>query len=86
MTITLNLYGAFRDHAADGRVELALADGACVADLRAALEAHARAHWTGFNPALLRVSAFASDSEVLRDADPLPADGRVAILPPVSGG
>jgi len=26
------------------------------------------------------------DVEILRDGDPLPADGRLAVLPPVSGG
>jgi sulfur-carrier protein len=86
MMITVNLFGAFRDYVADARVELELPDGATIADLRSALDAHGRAHWSGYRPELLRVSAFASEAEVLRDRDPLPADGRLAILPPVSGG
>jgi len=86
MTVTLSLFGAFRDYQPDARVRIDLADGARIADLRAALDAHGRAHWPGFRPELLKVSAFASRSEVLRDAEPVPADGELAILPPVSGG
>jgi sulfur-carrier protein len=85
MSVTLQLFGAFREFAADGRVELAIERPATVAALRAALDAHARAHWPGYRPPLLAVSAFASESEVLRDGDPLP-DGELAVLPPVSGG
>jgi sulfur-carrier protein len=86
MDVTLSLYGAFRDYQPDPSVVLELADDARVGDLRAALEAHGRRHWSGFRPALLQVSAFASETDVLRDSDPLPADRRLAILPPVSGG
>lgn len=86
MKIEVKLFGAFRDHQPDARVPLELADGATVADLRAALAAHAAAHWPGFRPALLDYSAFASDTSVLRETDPIPADGRMAVLPPVSGG
>jgi molybdopterin synthase sulfur carrier subunit len=34
----------------------------------------------------LHSSALASDSAVLRDHEAVPADGRMAVLPPVSGG
>ena len=86
MTVTLSLFGAFRDYQPDARVRIELADDARIGDLRAAVDAHGRAHWPGFRPELLRVSAFASSRDVLRDSDPLPADGELAILPPVSGG
>jgi molybdopterin synthase sulfur carrier subunit len=86
MNIEVKLFGAFRDHQPDARVALELAEGATVADLRRALEAHAAAHWPAFNPKLLAYSAFASDKSVLRETDALPADGRLAVLPPVSGG
>ena len=36
--------------------------------------------------ALLARSAFASDTAVLRDAQPVPAGVDMAVLPPVSGG
>ena len=86
MNVTLRLFGAFRQYDASGQVQLELPTAARVADLRSALDAYGRAHWSGFKPELLRVSAFASADEVLRDAEPLPADGELAILPPVSGG
>ncbi len=86
MTVTLRLFGAFREYEPSGRVQLQVPEPATVADLRAALDAFGRTHWPAFRPELLRVSAFASASDVLRDAEPLPADGELAILPPVSGG
>ena len=86
MNVEVKLFGAFREYEADARVMLELADGATVADLRHRLEAHASAHWPSFCPKLLKYSAFASDMAVLREADAVPADGKMAVLPPVSGG
>jgi molybdopterin synthase sulfur carrier subunit len=86
MKIQVGLFGAFREFEPAGRVELEIADGADIAQLRTAFAAFAREHWPGFRPGLLAGSAFASESEVLRDHEPVPADGRVAVLPPVSGG
>lgn len=86
MKVQVSLFGAFRAFNPGALVELELPEGARVADLRAALEAHGNAHWQQFNPALLRRSAFASETTVLREADMLPVDGRMAVLPPVSGG
>jgi molybdopterin synthase sulfur carrier subunit len=84
--VEVKLFGAFRDHQPDGCVHLELAPGARVDDLRLALEAYASAHWPAFCPKLLKYSAFASEKAVLREADPVPEDGRMAVLPPVSGG
>lgn len=86
MKVEVKLFGAFRDHQPDGCVHLELAPGARVDDLRLALEAYASAHWPAFCPKLLKYSAFASEKVVLREADPVPEDGRMAVLPPVSGG
>lgn len=86
MDVQVKLFGAFRDCQPEPQVVLRLAEGARVADLRAALEAHGRAHWPNFNPALLARSAFASDTAVLRDTQPLPPGVGMALLPPVSGG
>ena len=61
-------------------------EGARIADLREAVDAYGKAHWPAFQPALLARSAFASDTRVLRDGEVLPADGKMAVLPPVSGG
>lgn len=86
MIVNVSLYGAFREFEPSAQVALALPDGATIGELRAALGTYAATHWPAFRPGLLASSAFASRREVLRDGDPLPDDGEIAILPPVSGG
>jgi molybdopterin synthase sulfur carrier subunit len=86
MNIELSLFGAFRQFEPAARVQLDVPEDAHVGDVRSALADYAAANWSDFRPALLRVSAFASERAVLRDADPVPSDGRMAVLPPVSGG
>lgn len=86
MKVEVSLFGAFRDYEPDARVTLDVPAGAHVADLRDALSAHGRAHWAGFKDGLLQRSAFASESCILRDHEPLPEDGRIVVLPPVGGG
>lgn len=86
MRVELALFGAFRQYDPAARIELELAEDARVADLRQAFAGYAAAHWPGFNPGLLARSAFASEREVLRETESIPADRRMAVLPPVSGG
>lgn len=86
MKVELGLFGAFRSHDPGARVVLELPEGARVADLREALDRHAREHWPAYRPELLKASAFASETTVLRDADAVPAGVAMAVLPPVSGG
>ena len=86
MKVELSLFGAFRSHDPEARVVLEVPEGARVADLRAALDRHAREHWPTYRPELLKVSAFASETTMLRDAEPLPEGVTMAVLPPVSGG
>lgn len=86
MDVEVKLFGAFRDCQSQPQLRLTLPDGATIADLRAALDAHGRAHWPAFKPALLARSAFASESCVLRDGEAVPAGVSMAVLPPVSGG
>jgi molybdopterin synthase sulfur carrier subunit len=85
MIVALELFGALRGYEPDDKLHLDV-NGDRVADLRAALAAHAAGHWPGPALGLLGKCAFATHSEILRDGDPLPADGRMAALPPVSGG
>lgn len=85
MDIELELFGALRGLEAGDRLPVTV-DGGTVADLRAALAAHAAAHWPRVTTGLLGSCAFATPSAVLRDSEPLPADGRMVVLPPVSGG
>ena len=85
LDIELELFGALRGLEAGDRLTLAV-DGEHVADLRGALQAHAGAHWPNASTAMLASCAFATSNEILRDAQALPADGGMAVLPPVSGG
>lgn len=86
MKLRLKVFGYLREHVPAGTLALELADDARVADLRLALTAHGQAHWPGFRAEGLHACAFASERALLREDEPLPADGQVAILPPVSGG
>lgn len=86
MKLQVRLFGPYRDFQSQPLLELEVADGANVADARRALAAHAAARWPACTPGLLRSTAFASEEALLRDGDALPADGRIALIPPVNGG
>lgn len=86
MKVELSLFGAFRDADPRAMVMLDLPDAATVNDLRDRLVEYAAMRWPGALQSLLRQSAFASEHELLRGNDRLPVDGRMAVLPPVSGG
>lgn len=81
--IEIRLFGAFRQVDAGGRIKVAVAEDARVADLRRALAERLQDDDNAIS--LLESSAFATDSAVLDEADALP--GReLSILPPVCGG
>ncbi|MBD9534252.1 MAG: MoaD/ThiS family protein [Stenotrophomonas sp.] len=83
--IQVQLFGAFSE--LDPSREIVVqTEGERVGDLRRALRALLARQWPQFKAGLLDYSAFADERQVLRDGDRLPEDGRVAILPPVSGG
>ena len=86
MKLTVQLFGRFREFNASPEIALDLPGVSTVAEFRAAFDAWAGAHWPGYAPALLKASAIATESTLLRADSPLPADGRLALLPPVSGG
>ena len=86
MKIQLRLFGIYRDFDASGKIDLDVGQGASIADLRRALLVYAEANWPGYPAGLAAKSAFASETDLLRDNDALPADGLMAVLPPVSGG
>lgn len=85
MNIELELFGTLRDLELGDRLCLSVS-GEYVADLRSALVVYAAARWPHISSGLLNRCAFATASSVLRDSEPLPADGRMVVLPPVSGG
>ena len=82
--IEIQLFGALRDVSPDALLALTT-PATTVGELRMEL-CERSAAWPEAARALLRRSAFASATSVLRDADALPDDGRLALLPPVSGG
>ena len=86
MKITVQLFGRFRDFSSEPEIALDLPGVATVAQFRTAFDAWARTHWPGYAPGLLHTSAVATESTLLRADGLLPADGRLALLPPVSGG
>ena len=47
MKVELSLFGAFRSHDPAAKLVLDASYGGRVADLRHALDRHARAHWPG---------------------------------------
>lgn len=83
-TIDIELFGALREAEPGHRLRIDTSAGT-VRELREALVAHVQ-DWPDQARALLPRCAFANRTTVLRDADPLPDDGRIALLPPVSGG
>lgn len=85
MQVELELFGALRGLEPGDRLDVSLA-GNAIADLRRALQDHAASAWPASARSLLSSCAFATASEILRDPQPLPEDGRLAVLPPVSGG
>ncbi|MGY4516662.1 MoaD/ThiS family protein [Lysobacter sp. HA18] len=82
--IEIALFGALREVDPSAHVSVESA-ARTVRELRVDVEALAAA-WPSQARALLSRSAFASTTTILRDADALPDDGRLALLPPVSGG
>ena len=81
-SINIRLFGAFRQGNPASSLTVEIPEQGRVADLRQAMAAvldsdNARS--------LLQASAFATDSAVLDDQDPVP-DREISILPPVCGG
>lgn len=85
MQFDIQLFGALREAEPGARLVVD-APARTVAELRAAVADAVASRWPPNALALLSHSAFASERSVLRDADAVPGDGRLALLPPVSGG
>lgn len=80
-TYRVQLFAGARSAAGSDVIEVAIPDGATVANLREAL--------VGRSPPLARFGDalwIAIDGEYAADADPLPATAEIACFPPVSGG
>lgn len=81
--VTIHLFGAFRQPGLGDRVNVAVPADADIAELRRAAGEYLD-QWPSAR-ALLDSSAFATDTAVLADHDPVP-EGEISILPPVCGG
>lgn len=86
MRVRITLFGALRDADARGFIELEAPEPCTIAELRALLDDHLHAHAPHISAGLVQRSAFASDEEILHNHRSLPANGQLAVLPPVSGG
>jgi molybdopterin converting factor small subunit len=81
MTIFVELYGRLRDAGLESPVELELPHGATAAQALSALKDKLGAEATR-----LAGAALASETQVLAADEKIPQGGRLAALPPVSGG
>lgn len=81
MTVFIELYGRLRDAGVESPVELELPDAATAAQALAALQGK-----LGKEGARVKGAALASETRVLAADERLPKGGRLAALPPVSGG
>jgi len=81
MRVRLKVFAAAKEIVGEGHVELELAEGSCVADLKTALVRQVQEL-----EALVDRSAFAIDQQYASDDDSIPESCEVAMIPPVSGG
>jgi sulfur-carrier protein len=86
MKVRIKLFGALREADPSGTIELEVPAQSTIAMLREALAAYLAEHAPQVSAGLVQRSAFASDEEILHNDRTLPDDGRLAVLPPVSGG
>lgn len=82
--VRIKLFGGFRQFRSQAELAVEMESASTVADLRAQV---ARALGDDDNAlSLLKASAFATDTRVLDDDEPVPLDADLALLPPVCGG
>jgi molybdopterin converting factor small subunit len=86
MKVHITLFGALREADTNGFIELDAPEHCTIAELRELLREHLRQHSPHVSAGLVQRSAFASEDEILHNHRTLPESGRVAVLPPVSGG
>lgn len=80
ITLTVNLFGAFRGHENGKPLTLSLPHGATLGQARSALKAALNDH------PLIDDSALADETQILPEDAVFERDTQLAILPPVCGG
>lgn len=87
ITLTIQLFGAFRPYGAGEAILLDVPQGTSVMDVKNHLKAALKKAWPDFDKeALVDESALADDSQVLVEDATLTESTKLAILPPVCGG
>ncbi|MDA3914989.1 MoaD/ThiS family protein [Oleiagrimonas sp.] len=86
MKVHIELFGALREADDSGAIELDVPAQATIAMLREALQVYLAEHAPNIRAGLVQRSAFASDQAILQNDHTVPDSGRLAVLPPVSGG
>ena len=84
--IRVLLFGAFRQYAADGAINVVFPEGGSVADLRESLASELKRLSPEFSEDLLYSSAIGNNDEILSEDFQLWKECELAILPPVCGG
>ena len=85
--VKIRLFGAFRKYGDGSEIRIPLPKNASINSLRSVLGTRLEELYPGFGEAgLLQDSAFANDTEILRNDSTLDRDCVVAVLPPVCGG
>jgi molybdopterin converting factor subunit 1 len=79
--VTVRLFALAKQRAGSPHVQVELADGSTVLDLKRAL-AEAHPELAPLIPNLM----FAVNTDYAADASPIPPDAEIAAIPPVSGG
>ena len=85
MNVTIECFGVFRTFG--DRIALSVEKGTTVHELRAILRDTLKRLDPSFDDSgLTETSHFASETEILRESEPLEDAMTIAIIPPVSGG
>lgn len=85
-TVTIRLFGAFRNYISAPSVILEVATGSTAGMVRQNLEDYFLAHSENFDRKIIAESMLATEEAVLELDDVIPGGVSLAILPPVCGG
>jgi molybdopterin converting factor small subunit len=85
-TVTIRLFGAFRNYIPEPSVTLEVVEGSTAGVVRKNLEEYFLTHSENFDSKIITESMLATEDTVLELDDVVPEGISLAILPPVCGG
>ena len=85
-TITVRLFGAFRNYSSEESITLKLASNSTVEDVRTSIATFFQKNTENFDCKLIEESVIATDDQILDPQATLLPNAKLAILPPVCGG